>query len=309
MYEGGRRGKKPEPSHDIKKIYFVVGGIISTLLIAVAFFVFYQNRTIRVAEPPSLEDCMRTIEGFKEGGLEVIVCMREDGTLILLWENVPEGTSQINIYRADRERGEWGLWRSIPVGETSGGVEIGIQGPGDFTYYLETARRDGTATWRSENAPEEPSGASGTGTAPTGSISEPPSPPPAPRNGTPPSLPPPPSPPQSGGSGEEGVYYTPQGEIISTSTIDLGDFWVQHVHQRIELGWKNLSDGTDKIVIDRSKTQTGGYKQLLQIDNPNQSDFIRIVDETIDQDYYYKMEALQGTSILEVYGPVLLPHL
>ena len=332
MYEESRR-KKYSPAlsekkpKNIKRTYYIVGGIISFIFTAAAIIIFYQSRTIQVADAPTLADCSRTIDGFRDSQLEVIICVRQDGTLILLWENLPEGTQKIDIYRTDERSGEWELWRSIPVSETSGGVEIGIEGPGNFKYYFETLDSGGSTTWISENAPSSsastnnednnssenttstlsPPSNENTNASPTSS-------PPAPNPQTPPidenvdasptsslSTPPPPV--------EEGVYYTPDGQVVSTSTIDLGNFWVQHVNKRIEIGWKNLPDGTDKIVVDRSRTETGGYGQFLEIKNPLGSNTIRLVDNTIHENYYYKMSTLDGTLILETYGPMFLPIL
>ncbi|MDO8574208.1 MAG: hypothetical protein Q7R86_01115, partial [bacterium] len=327
MYEESRR-KKYSPAlsekkpKNIKRTYYIVGGVISFIFIVVAIFLFYQSRTIKVADMPALEDCIRTVDGFRNGQLEVIICVRQDGTLILLWENLPEGTRKIDIYRTDEGSGEWGLWRSIPVGGTSGGVEIGIEGPGNFEYYFETLDSGGSTTWISENAPNSPASSENNSAAESPASTSTPisegspltSSTPTPNPQTPPidedidvpststsSAPTPPP------SVEEGVYYTPDGQVVSTSTIDLGNFWVQHVDKRIEIGWKNLPDGTDKIVVDRSRTETGGYNQFLEIKNPLGSDSIRLVDNTIHENYYYKMSALDGTLILETYGPMFLP--
>jgi len=332
MYEESRRKKySPVPSEKepkaIKKTHYIVGGVISFIFIAASIIIFYQSRTIQVADAPTLADCSRTIDGFRDGQLEVIICVRDDGTLILLWENLPEGTEKIDIYRTDEGSGEWGLWRSIPVGGTSGGVEIGIEGPGNFEYYFEALNGGGNTTWISENAPSSPASTnnednnSSENTTSTlsplsnentnaSSTSSPPAPnpetPPIDENiDTSPTLSPPVPPPPV----EDGVYYTPDGQVVSTSTVDLGNFWVQHVDKRIEIGWKNLPDGTDKIVVDRSRTETGGYSQFLEINDPQGSDTIRLVDNTIHENYYYKMSALDGTLILETYGPMFLPIL
>ena len=324
MYEESRRKKasptsSPREPKDTRKIYYIVGGVISFVFIAVAFFVFYQSRTIGVVEMPALEDCARTIEGFREGELQVIICVRSDGTLLLFWENLPKGTETINIYRADAESGEWGLWRSISISGTSGGVEIGIEGPGSFAYYFEAKNEGGESTWVSKNAPIESARTGDDTTAGAGDDSDndithptdsipPPSPPADDTDNTPPpidndTLPPPPP------SDEEGAYYTPDGQLVSPNPIDLGDFWVQHVNKRIEIGWKNLLAGTDSIVVDRSKTQSGGYSQFLEITNPLPADSLHLVDNTINEAYYYKMTALGGTSILDVFGPEFLPAL
>ena len=321
MYEESRRKKYPPTSEKKQpkgtgKIYYVVGGIAAFIFIAAAFFVSYQSQTIKIADMPTLEDCARTIEGFRDGSLEVIVCVRSDGTLILIWENLPEGTATIDIYRADEGTGEWGLWRSIPVSSTSGGVEIGIEGPGSFEYYFETKNEQGGSTWVSENAPQGSSGGGESGDEPTSdsgsdnndSGDTPPlsSSPADDNNDTSPPSSPLSDEDQDEPPEEEGAYYTPEGEVVSSSSIDLGDFWVQHVNRRIEIGWKNLPAGTDKIVLDRSKTETGDYDQFLEITSPLSSDSIHLVDNTIHENYYYKMRALDGTSILEHYGPEFL---
>lgn len=123
-----------------------------------------------------------------------------------------------------------------------------------------------------------------------------------------PSPPPPPPPPNDTSTI---IYYTPSGQVAGTSSIPTITFWVQHVNEKIEIGWQNIPSSTTKLIISRSKTETSGYEQLFIQQDPITAgnDFIRLEDNTIHVSYYYKMEARTNTSLINTYGPTFLPGL
>ncbi len=87
------------------------------------------------------------------------------------------------------------------------------------------------------------------------------------------------------------------------------NFWVQHVDQKIQIGWQNLPPTTTSIVILRSQNQSGPWAAMLTQQNPgvNGAYSIQIVDNTLGVPYYYEMNALAGNTVIATYGPVYLP--
>jgi len=83
------------------------------------------------------------------------------------------------------------------------------------------------------------------------------------------------------------------------------------VDNKIELNWQNIPSGTDSLHVFRSATSTGPWTGLLIQYNPliGTPGSIKIVDETVTQPFYYRMEARQGSQALGLYGPVFLAGL
>ena len=59
----------------------------------------------------------------------------------------------------------------------------------------------------------------------------------------------------------------------------------------------------------RSSSETGPWSELLRQTGPHTSYLIRLIDNTLDRAFYYKMAAREGTTVLQTYGPLFLPAL
>ena len=85
-------------------------------------------------------------------------------------------------------------------------------------------------------------------------------------------------------SGNPNIYYTPQSGISGYDDPPSGQFWVQHVHQYIEIGWQDLSPATTHIVISRAVSSNGPWATLIEQQNIDAAGpyGIRIADDSID---------------------------
>jgi len=106
-------------------------------------------------------------------------------------------------------------------------------------------------------------------------------------------------------------YYTPDGQVSSANPPPtIPHFWVQHVNRKIEIGWNDLPVGTVQIIVSRSGAMDGPWSQLLLQNQPVTTNYvIRLVDNTIGEAYYYKLDANGNNGILGTFGPELLPPL
>ena len=62
------------------------------------------------------------------------------------------------------------------------------------------------------------------------------------------------------------------------------------------------------IIVYRSASQSAPWKELLRQRNPDTvgPSTIRLIDSSLSEPYYYKMEAFSGTNSIALYGPELL---
>jgi hypothetical protein len=104
-------------------------------------------------------------------------------------------------------------------------------------------------------------------------------------------------------------FYNPQVQIEGYGPAQTNNFWVQHVDQKIQIGWQNLPPTADSIVILRSQNQDGPWAVVLSQQNPgvNGAYSIQVVDDTLGVPYFYEMNAVQGSTTIATYGPVYLP--
>ncbi|TSC82053.1 MAG: hypothetical protein G01um101420_583 [Parcubacteria group bacterium Gr01-1014_20] len=312
----------------------VIGAAVGILILiggVVTYFVL-RTRTENISPAKTLEECAQVLTRSQEGKLVLSICVKKNGNMSVIWENLPEGTKSLKIYRRKTGESTDSLWAEIATNSRSGSAEIkNPGGASDYFYKAEALGATGKVLWDSETASIQYSstgsntttpGASTPSTPPGGSQSPqnntPTSPPPV---ATPPADPGPSTPPPSTPPGGETTptssppsevpgqtyYYTPSGQVSGTSTPETAIFWVRHVNKKIEIGWQNLPAGTTKIVIQRSLFENSGYETLLTQNNPNiQSDFIRLDDHSINQAYYYQMKTYSGSSLTNTYGPILL---
>lgn len=332
-----KRRVKPERGEP-RSFYYAAAGITLLVVTGTLFFYFTLKSAIQteMERVDLTRDCVKTLNSYKDGKLLIILCVKEDGALVLIWQNLPGSTTAIKIYRVESETNLPTLWKTVRVGGKTGTTDLGEEEGRPATYTVEGVNDQDKIIWLSVgnvftggagaslSAPLPFFSSSGSGQAPSGQLSGQNQ---TPQNQSPTQSPPTSQPPASTSSGQSEsppplppppaentstqTYYTPSGIISGTSSIPTASFWVEHVHKKIEIGWQNIPSTTNKIIIYRSKTETGGYTQLFVQENPvvGGSDFIRLDDHTINESYYYKMEARSGTTLLETYGPVFLPGL
>ncbi len=338
MYE--KKRERPEPAIEdkpkfkgSKKFYLIAGGVALILIggIIGGYFIF-RSQIVEEQEPIELaEDCAKTLNSYKDGKLSVILCVKEDGSLAIFWQNLPKDTKTLNIYRKDGETGDSVLWKTVNVTGESGSLNLGKEEGGTATYTVEGVGANGTTNWSSVGNTTS-AGTSGspsssgqtstssiqTPTTPPATIPPPTTPPPS-QNSTSTTTPPPTIPPPATSSTLPTTppadtstiyYYTPSGQISGTSSvISTATFWVQHINKKIEIGWQNIPSSTTKIIIYRSQSESSGYTKLLEQTNLQTSYVIQLEDNAVTEDYYYKMEAKNDSTLIGSYGPVFLPGL
>jgi len=339
MYNKDPKRKPQVEKREPRSFYYVAGGIILLVLGVVFFFYFSLKRTIQIqTERVDLtRDCVKILNSYKNGKLMVLLCVKADESLTLVWQNLPKTVTSINIYRTEKGSDTQTLWKTVNVNGVTGSTNVGFEDGGPATYNAEGIDNKGEVIIRSVGT--VPTGGSGASLSAPLRTSPPPettqtattTPPPAPASDTitpPPTgpiLPPitdttslpvtapdtttPPPPPPNDTSTI--IYYTPSGQVAGTSSIPTTTFWVQHVNEKIEIGWQNIPSSTTKLVISRSQNENSGYEQLFVQQDPITAgnDFIRLEDNTVHDSYYYKMEAKTNTSLIETYGPTFLPGL
>jgi hypothetical protein len=252
--------------------------------------------------------------------------------LIIWWGNLPYGTTHIDLYRIERG-GDWDKWQtfSFGPGDQDGFAKISIaEDLGEYAFYAEAANDYGRVVWTSEDTPftqfplnpfpeatsSEPTAGNITPSSTPSSPSEPssttPAESPTSSSPTPPQTPTsslPTQPPDTTPSTTLYYYYRPDGTISYTYAPRLENFWVTHADKAIEIGWQNLGESVTAVIVYRSALEAGPWSQLLkhQYSSSSGPTAIRITDDTINDPYYYKMEARDaGNAIVATYGPVLL---
>lgn len=294
---------------------------IFAFTIAVAFAILYY---VAFYEPKPQETNIVSISPSTPKSEEtgVVIGIKNGETLILSWQNLPSGTSHIDIFRAKLACENWSKWKTAEIKDSSqGSVEIKAnENISSDCFYFKAVSGSGTQLWSS--APQNQVGYLGGGTPPPqgqpngpGTPNQPPPPPPS---GTPPTAPtstppsqststPPPPPPSQNPTSTPSQPTSTVPDIIHTES-----FWVGHVNQKIEIGWQNMPSGTDKIIVSRSTASEGPWTKLFEQQGPfeNKPYVIRLVDETINSPQYYRLEAFSSSgAILQTFGPLLLPAL
>lgn len=332
IYSSRKKSAQKEPG---KRPNLVLISIISGILLVIAGVIIFfglQVKTEDLEIKKTYEDCAQILNRSQDGKLVLSICVKKDGRMIVVWENLPEETDTLKIYRRKVGESSPSLWLEIPVSSRSGSTEVSA--PGDqnqYFYQAEAVSKSGKVVWNSTTAPIQynstnpaatpsntatPAATSTNNSTPPPPTTPPSTPPPQATSTPSPTTPPPqttstpPSPPAESNDTSTIYYYTPSGQISGTSTISTANFWVQHVNRKIEIGWQNLPANTDKIVVMRSTNESSGYATFLTVSDPNiTSDFIRLDDHTINTTYYYKMSIYAGASLLGSYGPILLEAL
>ncbi len=304
-------------------VSFYIGGIIILVFLigSVGGYIFYKSKIDNQSEAINPEkDCEKIISTAAQGKAIIKVCVKKDGNLLLLWENLPNETTKISIYFKDKESGERRLLKEVDINGESGSLDLGLADTtGEFEFeikdstgkVLNNPQAENPSSSGSQNTPpvtpSNNSNQNNPSTQPTPTTPTTPSTPTTPNNNTTSSSNPTPPPIENTSTQ---IYYTPQGEVSGTSSIPLANFWVTHVHKKIEIGWQNIPANSTKIIIYRSTNETNGYEKLLEQQNPKTDyDFIRVDDNTVYESYYYKLETRTDSTLLQAYGPIFLPGL
>lgn len=323
---------------------------VSALLVGIFLFSLYSPASIEIAppRPPAPESTEPEKPQTNDPGVRITANDRD--TLLVEWQNLPDGTTRINIFRSPVGANRWAQWRSIAVGGGgSGSAELALgskENLGGYSYYFQAISGNGDALYTSQTSqtqsgpstPGIPSNQPSTPDSPLGTgfnfgmgsygSSTPPQEPQNPlynlsnlNTSTPPATATSPYnqsnvttltglPTGTVTISMAGIYFNAQG-FASGSGAQEAPFWVLHVNKNIELGWQNLPGGADTVVIFRSSSENGPWTEILRQTGvtPATPSFIRIVDGTLNAPYYYRMEARSGNTVLQTYGPVLLPAL
>jgi hypothetical protein len=260
-------------------------------------------------------------------------------SFVVQWENLPNGTVALNILRSTTGQDNWTLWKTVTITPDeldSGNADLAIGTATEAGYSFEVEAVSGNASTTGVGNSSSTSGQTvlwtSSSTIPVVTTSTPPEQNPPSQN--PPGQNPPPqstpsstssstnpstsSNPSSSSSSSEnnsstsqtpsGIpYYNPQVQITAYGNAP-GSFWVSHVNQSIEIGWQNIPEGVDTITVARSASSTGPWSTIIIQNNPGTSGSysLQIVDDTIDEPYYYQMTALDGTTTIATYGPAYL---
>jgi hypothetical protein len=228
--------------------------------------------------------------------------------LFVQWNELPNGTADIDIFYSSSADGIYRLIGSIPVPSSiSGNGYLTIPSEYQNGYYYGTATSgDGSPLWSSSSTtpvdggnPPPASDGQGTNSSTPGNDNQPP------QNGSG----------DNDGSSTTGDNGT-QGNVTSTgqaSSSAPGDnFMVQHNNGKIQISWQSLPASTFHLVISRSASDTDPWAAVLTetnivTDGPYS---ILIGDDTLGDQYYYKMDAYDasGTDIA-TFGPTLLSPL
>lgn len=312
---------------DIRRSFVIV--VVIALLVVASYFFFagVPTRTSPAADTPS-----PSLSPTPEDPNLPKVTFEVKGKSILLvkWRNLSEDIAYLTIYRKKITGGAWANWKKINLekGETTGSRELQIEKGDDIYNYSFSAggsNSSGQTVWTSpavqavpyteppppppptQASPPPPEGTpppAGSGGSSTSPQASPPPPAPAPPPSPTPS-PPSASPPPEGYTGP--ISYYPSGAAVAASSTD--NFWVLHVNQRIEVGWQNIPPNANQAVVYRSSNSGSPWNFLMQQNPPSDPYFIRLVDDTLNDPYYYKLDLLQNGQLVTTYGPVLLTPL
>lgn len=253
---------------------------------------------------------------------KILLTKKNKNTVTLAWENLPENTAFINLYRTKIGSDAWMFWKKVSVDASAlaaGAVDIALgrtETTDGYEFYAEATTNGGGGTngevlWTSTSTvvtlpPTTPP--PGTPQSPTSSTPTPPTP-------TPTSTSPSGTPSSTTGGSQQPLYpagatpyYNPQSAFTGYTTPQSATFWVEHVDDRIRIGWQNLPTGTNRVIVSRSLVQNGPWEKLLEQQNPVVTGpyTIQIVDSAVTQDHYYRLETFNGTQSLGIFGPVFL---
>lgn len=239
--------------------------------------------------------------------------------LFIYWENLPNDTVGLNIFISKSNTNNWSLWQKISIPQDKideGNTELNINsdiGTGGYSFYTEALSNQSETLWTSSSTPAVYATSTPPQESQTQTSSSPPGSPPTSQNPENPPINPTTQDQSATTSSSDGTtyYYSPQGSISGSSVEQAASFWVQHLNKTIEIGWQNIPPNATKVIIYRSSNSSGPWSIILEQQNPvtDRPYTIGLVDNTLNNPYYYKMNVLSGSSIVGEYGPLLLEPL
>lgn len=315
-----------------KKFVAILLGFFA--LAAVAFFyTLYEGSTMPSSLVPPAEGPSAPPAPKITSVTLTIYKSNKGNTLVVQWQNLPDNTVALNVLRkptTSTSSANWAFWKRIPVSTAdlaSGSASFNVGNalltnytftveaianagngngnggagttPGQIVIWVSSSTKAIVATSTPPSSPNLPSTTNPTNPTPSSSNSSTPPSSAIPSSSSPSSPPPPAGTP----------YYTPQVNIEGYGPPQSGNFWVQYVDQKIEIGWQNLPPQTTRIVILRSVSDDGPWDVFLSQESQgeNEAYTIQVVDNAVGQPFYYEMNTFAGTSLLGTYGPVYLP--
>ncbi|MEK7181082.1 MAG: hypothetical protein AAB738_01965, partial [Patescibacteria group bacterium] len=183
MYSKDPKRKPKVEKGEPRSFYYVAGGITLLVLGAIFFFYFTLKSTIKIqTERVDLtRDCVKILNNYKNGKLMVILCVKADESLVLVWQNLPKTVTSINIYRTEKGSDTQTLWKTVNVNGVTGSTNVGFEDGGPATYNAEGLNDKGEVIVRSVGT--VPTGGSGASLSAPLRTSPPPETPPAPNTG------------------------------------------------------------------------------------------------------------------------------
>lgn len=241
------------------------------------------------------------------------VYKKSKNSIFITWGTLPSGTIQLNIYRTPVGLNDWKLWKTLDVSGKEGGGSIQLslganENPSSYSYYLqgisETNLPTGSSPWTdaSTSTPPLPSPAAAPEPTPAPSSTPTPTPSPSSSSGGETSSSNPIGPPSSTSN-----YYTPNGQ--PSGSTPTGNLWAQWGdRQDIVIGWNNLPSPIDTLIIYRSSSADGPWAGLYTQSGGNipLSSSIDLVDSSVNDSYYYKMDVLFQSQVVASYGPIFV---
>lgn len=323
-------------------IAFMIGSFI---LVSIAFyFVLYQGSILPSPASPSAAPAAASVpQPLPSPSVSLTIQKGKGGnTLFVQWCNLPDNTTALDIFRSLKNKNDWRLWQTVGMTSSTltcgnASFDIGSLTYSSYSFYLQavggnaspgsgtnqegqgvlwtsvsttapiatsTTSTTNTNTSTNTSTNTQPSSTNSTSTS-TNSTTTTATTTQNTTNQTTTSQSTTTTVTPSGTP-----YYTPELQISGYGQSPGGIFWVQHVDQKIQLGWQNLPPVTTNIVVSRSLGQSGPWTQVLSQQNVTTSTAssysIQLVDDTLGQTYYYELNALAGTSLIATYGPVEL---
>jgi hypothetical protein len=325
--------------NELVKVY----GLLALIVLVVAGIGFYFALTSSLPPPDIKPQDPGWLAGGKDSSLpglppvpEFSVSAKDKRTVAISWRNLPSDTVRVTIFRKGKGQKRWSRWQTFTIGQGgfgSGSNEFTLRTGEDafnYDYYAQAYASLGYTLWASETTQAAKQVAQSGGGGSSGDDPPPPpppAPPPPPPPGGPPPPPPPPAPPPvppppppppapppppPPPAPPPGIpFYGPDQQIVGYLLPKTDPFWVQYGDKNIEIGWQDLPPPTDTIIIYRSTSSGGPWSQLLKQQNPALSGktTIRILDGSVNDPYYYRMEAFDDGASIATYAPVFLPGL
>lgn len=283
-------------------------GIACVIIVCAVVGFFIIRHASAPPEAPAVVSTSSTpsapAPGAPQNVSAITITVQKSGSgsrLFVQWNELPNGTVDINVFYSPTADGTYHLIGSIPVTSYMSGsgyldVPNGYQ---NGYYYGVAASGDGSPLWTSSST------ISGSGDNNNSSSSATEN-----NNGS-----------QNNGDTDNNGTTTnnnsgTQGNGTSTGQTPPSNpgenFVVEHNNGKIEISWQSLPTATSQLVVSRSASDTDPWTPVLTetnivTDGPYS---ILIEDDTLGDPYYYKMDAYDasGTDIA-TFGPTLLSPL